>query len=51
MSEPEWILRDKYLNLIYISDHDQGHFAAFEVPETFAEDFYRFVEKVEKLPK
>ncbi|KAK9875016.1 hypothetical protein WA026_005826 [Henosepilachna vigintioctopunctata] len=46
---PEALLKDKYPNLIHISDHEQGHFAALECPEVLATEFYNFIEKVLKL--
>ncbi|XP_037926613.1 juvenile hormone epoxide hydrolase 1-like isoform X1 [Hermetia illucens] len=45
-----WVLRDKYTNLIHSTYHnDGGHFAAFELPEVLYKDFIEFVEKVVKL--
>ncbi|XP_023312674.1 juvenile hormone epoxide hydrolase 1-like, partial [Anoplophora glabripennis] len=46
---PESILRDKFKNLIHISDLEGGHFAAFEVPKTLADDVYAFIDKLETL--
>ncbi|XP_018570556.1 juvenile hormone epoxide hydrolase-like [Anoplophora glabripennis] len=48
---PDCILRDKFMNLVQISDLEGGHFAAFEAPEALAGDVYAFVEKVEALRK
>ncbi|KAJ8925185.1 hypothetical protein NQ315_001370 [Exocentrus adspersus] len=48
-TQPDSILRDNYKNLIHLTDHDGGHFAAFEVPDVLAEDIYAFTEKVEAL--
>lgn len=45
---PDNILKDKYKNLIHISDLEGGHFAAFEVPKVLADDVYAFTEKVER---
>ncbi|XP_060535596.1 juvenile hormone epoxide hydrolase 2-like [Cylas formicarius] len=45
---PKTILKDKFRNLVYLKDHeDGGHFAALEVPEVFATDLYEFAEAVE----
>nr|AEE61648.1 unknown [Dendroctonus ponderosae] len=47
---PKSILSERFKNLVYLSQYDQGgHFAAFEEPDLFAEDIYMFVEKVEKM--
>lgn len=48
--ELDWVLRDKYTNLVHSTYHTQGgHFAALEVPNVLYEDFMQFVNKVEKL--
>lgn len=46
--QPEWVLKDKYTNLIQVTDLQGGHFAPLEIPNTLAEDIYKFVEKVER---
>lgn len=46
--QPEWVLKDKYRNLIHVSDLKGGHFAPLEVPHLLAKDIYEFVEKNEK---
>lgn len=47
--QPEWILKDKYSNLVQVTDFEYGgHFAAFEVPEVFAEDIFSAVYKMRK---
>ncbi|XP_044760197.1 juvenile hormone epoxide hydrolase 1-like [Coccinella septempunctata] len=50
---PTALLEDKFPNLLHVTDHDAGHFAAFEVPEVLAKDIYDFTEKVltASLPK
>lgn len=45
--QPEWVLKDKFTNLIQVSDLEGGHFAPLEVPHTLAEDLYKFAEKIE----
>lgn len=47
--QPDSILRDKYPNLIHISDLEGGHFAAFEAPKVLADDIFAFTDKVEGL--
>lgn len=46
---PEAFLKDKYPNLIHVTDLDGGHFAAMERPLTMATDLYNFTEKVLRL--
>lgn len=46
---PEGIMREKYQNLIHLTNHEGGHFPALEVPETLAEDIFTFIDKVNKL--
>ncbi|KRT86650.1 hydrolase [Oryctes borbonicus] len=47
---PDWILRDKYANLVQRSNFNEGgHFAAFEVPETLAEDIFKAIEKMRRI--
>lgn len=47
---PTALLEDKYPNLIHVTDHEAGHFAAFEVPDILAKDIYDFIEKVLSFP-
>lgn len=47
----EWVLKDRFTNLIQVSDLEGGHFAPLEVPYTLAEDLYKFVTKVERFSK
>lgn len=47
---PDWILRDKYPNLVYTSDYQEGgHFAAFEVPKLLANDMFLAFSKMEMV--
>ncbi|XP_045464544.1 juvenile hormone epoxide hydrolase 1-like isoform X1 [Harmonia axyridis] len=46
---PTGLLEDKYPKLLHVTDHEAGHFAAFEVPEVLAQDIYDFSEKVLSL--
>ncbi|KAL3288641.1 hypothetical protein HHI36_003074 [Cryptolaemus montrouzieri] len=46
---PTALLEDKYPNLIHVTDHDGGHFAAFELPAVLAKDIYDFTDKVLRL--
>ncbi|XP_030760517.1 juvenile hormone epoxide hydrolase 1-like [Sitophilus oryzae] len=49
---PKSILKERYKNLVHVSDHeDGGHFAAFELPDVLAKDVYDFVEIVRKSAK
>jgi len=42
----EWIVKDKYVNLMHFTHQkDGGHFAAFEVPQLLAEDIFVAVDK------
>lgn len=48
----DWILKDKYPNLVQTTDfEDGGHFAAFEVPEVLAEDIFSSVFKMRRYRK
>lgn len=47
--QPEAVLKDKFSNLIHVTDYEGGHFAAAEEPEILAEDLYLFAEEVEKI--
>lgn len=47
--EIDWVLKDKFTNIVQSTYHNQGgHFAALEVPKVLYEDFMEFVKKVEK---
>lgn len=46
---PEWLLREQHKQLVHLTDHEGGHFAAFEVPEVLGNDVIEFVEKVRSL--
>lgn len=47
--EIDWVLKDKYTNLIQSNYYSEGgHFAALELPGVLYEDFVEFVKKVEK---
>ncbi|KAK2586579.1 hypothetical protein KPH14_011458 [Odynerus spinipes] len=49
---PEKILRSRYHNLIHFRNMPKGgHFPAFEEPQIFADDVYKFVNKVEEQTK
>ncbi|KAJ8948747.1 hypothetical protein NQ318_017916 [Aromia moschata] len=48
---PEWVLKDRFRNLVHVSHHEEGHFPAFEVPHVLAGEIYVFVQKVEDLKK
>lgn len=46
MHTPGFILKEKYINLIHETVHeDGGHFAAMQLPKIFYEDFVAFVRK------
>ena len=46
---PEPFVHKRFLDVVQFSEMPRGgHFAAFEVPELFANDVIKFVEKVEK---
>lgn len=46
--EIDWVLKDKYTNLVQSTYHKNGgHFAALELPNVLYEDFMNFVKKVE----
>ncbi|KRT85408.1 hydrolase [Oryctes borbonicus] len=50
--QPDNFLSLKYKNLVHTSDiEDGGHFAAFELPEIFANDVWIAVEKMETFYK
>lgn len=45
----DWILRDKYTNLIQTTDFDKGgHFAALEEPQLLAQDIVSAVRRMER---
>lgn len=46
---PEWLLREQHKQLVHLTDHEGGHFAAFEVPEVLGNDVVEFVGKVRSL--
>lgn len=47
---PNWILKDKYANLVHRTDFKEGgHFAAFEVPEVLADDVFKAIEKMRRI--
>lgn len=47
---PDWILRDKYANLVHRSNFKEGgHFAAMEVPAVLAEDIFEAVKKMRSI--
>lgn len=43
------VLKNKFKNLIHLTDLEGGHYPAFEEPETFINDLYNFVEKTLEL--
>lgn len=46
MHQPEFILKDKFVNLIHSSYfEDGGHFAAMQLPKVVYDDFMEFVQK------
>ncbi|KAK5642982.1 hypothetical protein RI129_009149 [Pyrocoelia pectoralis] len=46
----DWMLKEKYQNLVYTSDYDEGgHFAAFEVPKLLVNDIFLAVSKMEQI--
>ncbi|KAF5269508.1 hypothetical protein FQA39_LY08697 [Lamprigera yunnana] len=46
----DWILKDRYQNLVQATDYDiGGHFAAMEEPELLSKDIFSAVTKMEKL--
>lgn len=42
---PDGLVYDIYHNLLHLSDHKGGHFAAFQVPQVLANDIFEAVEK------
>ncbi|XP_060527992.1 juvenile hormone epoxide hydrolase 2-like [Cylas formicarius] len=44
---PDGILSEIYPNLVQLTDHDGGHFAAFENPSVFSNDVLSAIEKFE----
>lgn len=43
---PEFVLRDKFVNIVHKSFHaDGGHFAAMQLPKVLHQDFMEFVRK------
>ncbi|XP_017768877.1 PREDICTED: juvenile hormone epoxide hydrolase 1-like [Nicrophorus vespilloides] len=48
--QPEWILRDKYVNMVHLKNFDDGgHFAALEVPGVLSQDIFEAITKMEVL--
>ncbi|GAB0093635.1 Epoxide hydrolase [Sergentomyia squamirostris] len=48
----DWVLKDKYVNLIHSTHNpDGGHFAAMEVPDVLYKDLITFIQKVQKRGK
>lgn len=46
MHQPAFILKDKFVNLIHSSYHDDGgHFVAMQLPKDLHDDFVKFVQK------
>ncbi|CRL02365.1 CLUMA_CG015094, isoform A [Clunio marinus] len=46
MHQPDFILKDKFINMVHTSYFDDGgHFAAMQLPKIMYEDFTEFVEK------
>jgi len=44
----DWVLKDKYTNLIHSTHHNQGgHFAAKQLPTQLYNDFIKFIRKAE----
>lgn len=44
--QPDFILKDRFTNLIHTSYHqDGGHFAGFQLPKALYDDFMKFVQK------
>ncbi|CAF4801369.1 unnamed protein product [Pieris macdunnoughi] len=45
--QPDWILRDKFLNLVRSTTHDfGGHFAAMQTPKALADDVFESVKEI-----
>lgn len=45
--QPPGLLKEKYRNLVYASEHsDGGHFPALEVPDILAEDIFVAIQKM-----
>uniref|UniRef100_A0A1B0CI09 Epoxide hydrolase n=2 Tax=Lutzomyia longipalpis TaxID=7200 RepID=A0A1B0CI09_LUTLO len=48
----DWILKDKFPNLVHSTYHpDGGHFAAMEVPDVMYKDLMDFIKKVQNAGK
>lgn len=48
-NQVDWILKDKFTNLVQSTHHaDGGHFAAMQLPKVMYKDIVDFVNKVEK---
>lgn len=51
LQQPEFILKDKYPNLLHCSYHDDGgHFAAMQLPKVLYGDFLEFIHKTLAKP-
>lgn len=47
MHAMDWVLKDKYPNLVHSTHHqDGGHFIAFQLPDVLLKDFMQFVKKL-----
>lgn len=52
MHQPEFVLKDKFTNLIHNSIFDDGgHFAAMQLPKVMYNDFVEFVQKTLLIKK
>lgn len=50
MRQPDWMLKDKFLNLVESTYHAEGgHFAAKQYPNELFNDVVSFVDKVERI--
>ncbi|XP_059619429.1 juvenile hormone epoxide hydrolase 2-like [Phlebotomus argentipes] len=48
----DWVLKDKYPNLVHSTYHEQGgHFAAMEVPDVVYKDLLEFLQKAQNQGK
>ena len=43
------LLKEIFPNLLHLSDHEGGHFAAFQVPDVFSRDVFVAIEKFENF--
>ncbi|KAJ3662799.1 hypothetical protein Zmor_007126 [Zophobas morio] len=51
MYSPTALLKEKFQNIVHVSDYDAGHFAAFEEPKILSDDIFTAVEKMELFHK